>query len=146
MTWTASLDKPWVVEAPNLVAYVTYTDGVSQTIPGVRIPGDSENGILNYVARECIRLAAVDARIAAMVAAQAAAKTLPGPITLPDQTAQQTFNTANATLNTKLSAALSQKQIADATIIDGTIPAAVTAQQAALAALQAAKQAVAVVG
>lgn len=133
--WSASLDKPFAVEQTNLVAYVTFTNG-TQTIPGVRIPSDSEKNILAFVARECQRLDAVDVRVAAMNAALAAATVVPGPIALPDISKQAAFDTANATLLQKLGDALTQKQITDTTPIDPTIPAAFAAQQAALAALK----------
>lgn len=135
MAWSASLDKPYAVEQANLVAYVTFTNG-AQTFPGVRIPSDSEKSILEFVARECQRLDAVDARVVAMNAALAAATAVPGPIVLPDISKQAAFDTANTTLLQKLGAALDQKRIADATVIDPTIPAAVAAQQAALAAVK----------
>lgn len=135
MTWTASLDKPLAVEQANLVAYVTYTNGV-RTMPGVPTPGDSQGGILAFVARECQRLNAVDARTAAMNAELAKATVVPGPLALPDLSKQATFDAANSALMQKLGTALSQKQITDATAIDPTITAAVAAQEAAAAALK----------
>lgn len=133
--WTASLDKPLAVEQTNLVAYVTFTNG-TQSVPAVRIPGDSEKGILAFIARECQRLDAVDVRIVAMGAALAAATVVPGPIVLPDISKQIALDVANAAVFQKLGDALTQKQIADATVIDPTITAAVVAQQAALAAVK----------
>lgn len=135
MTWTASLDKPLAVEQANLVAYVTYTDGV-RTVPGVPTPGDSQAGILAFVARECQRLNAVDTRIAAMNAELGKATVVPGPLALPDILKQATLDAANASLMQKLGVAMTQKQIADATVIDPTIAVAVAAQEAAAAALK----------
>lgn len=130
MTWTASLDKPFAVEGANLVAYVTYTSG-ARADAGVRMPGETEDGILAFVARECQRRVDLDARIAAVNAALAAVKTQPGPIVLPDISAQVALDAAKATLFLKRALAQDQKQITELTAIDPTIPAAVAAVDAA---------------
>lgn len=138
--WTASLDKPVTVESPNAVAYVTFANdsgGSIPGIPGVRIPYEVETDLLNFVARECLRLAALDARNAAMAAVVASATVKPGPLVLPDQTAANNLLSAQQTLQSKLSAALAQKNINDATVIDSTIPAAQTAVTAAQTAVTA---------
>lgn len=134
MAWIASLDKPLTVEGTNLVAYVTFANG-TQTVPSVRIPGDSEGGILAFVARQVALYNAQDVRIIAMNAALAATTAVPGPLVLPDPSAQAAADAASAVLMTKLGAALMQKQIADATLIDPTITAAAAAVQSAQVAL-----------
>lgn len=136
MTWTASFDKRLAREQTNLVGYVTYTDG-KQVIAGVRIPGETEDDILARIARECLRLDAGDVRIAAIDAAVAASTVVPGPITLPDLSAQIALDAANDVLFRKRAAATAQKQDADLTVIDPTIPAAVEAQAAAALAAKA---------
>lgn len=136
MAWSASLDRPLAVEGTNLVAYVTFTNGVA-VVPAMRIPGDSEGGILAFVARQVRLFNAADARTAAVSAALAASTLVPGPLALPDLSLQDVFDAANAVLSQKLGGALSQKQIADAAVLDPTVTAAVAAVQSAQVALAA---------
>ena len=133
-TWTVSLDKDVSVESPDAVAYVTYTSDDKRTIPGVRIPYEAESDLLKFLARECKRLSALDQRNAEMAAVIASATIAKGPLLLPDLSKQEDVQTAQAALLQKVGAALNQKQIADARVVDPTVADAESALQAAIAA------------
>jgi hypothetical protein len=125
--WTVSLDKPPAVEPPNAVAYVTYASDDARTISGVRVPYALESDLLNYLARECARLSALDDRNAQMADVVATSALKVGAVALPDISAQQAIQAAQQALNQKIGLALQQKQIADAIAIDPTVADAQTA-------------------
>jgi hypothetical protein len=120
--WSASLDKPPVFEAPNAVAYVTYSsdDGRSEQ---ARVPYDTEDALLNFLARECARRSAFDDRSNAAKAVVSNTALVAGAVVLPDISTQQAKQAAELANNEKIAVAIRKKQIADATVIDPTITA-----------------------
>lgn len=134
--WMVSLDRPPAVEPPNAVAYVTYTSDDARTLPGVRVPYALESDLLNYLARECARLSALDDRNAEMAEVIRSSALTVGPIAVPDISKQGAVQDAIATLNQKVAAALQKKQIADAVAIDPTVADAKTALDNAQAAVK----------
>jgi len=135
--WTVSLDKSPAVEPPNAVAYVTYASDDQRTIPGVRVPYALEADLLNFLARECARLSAVDDRNAEMAAVVGGSTLAVGrPIALPDISKQQALQAAQLAFQQKFQAAIAQKNIADAVAIDPTVAEAKAALDDAQAAVK----------
>lgn len=122
------------VEAPNAVAYVTYTSDDNRSAPNVRVSYALEIDLLDFLARECERLSALDERNAQMSDVVANSVLVAGPIALPDVSKQQALQAAIVARNLLVSKVLTDKQIADAVALDPTIADAVNAAAAAQAA------------
>lgn len=133
------------VEQLNAVVYVTYVhpDGRAKTpddsvAANVRVPFDPDDlhQPETFLAQKCAVFNAADDRVARISAALPTRVFAAGAVTLPDLSARIAADAATAALQQKLNAALLQQQISDLSLVDASIPAAVTAQAAAVAAMK----------
>lgn len=111
------------VEEPNAAVYVTWAsdDPIPRT-EKVRVPYDDEPALLNYLAREALRRKAEDDRNANLAIVVATVTIQKGLITLPDISDRVALQDEIDTFNRKVSAALRSKAIAEAKVIDPSIP------------------------
>lgn len=142
--WTPHRDRPDAIELPNFVAYVHYVSDDGREVWNVvkdkdnndvqqsfRITFEFKSDLLNYTMKQCSNLTFMDDRAAQLRATFDDETTLEiGPIEFPPETiARREKEKQEEAVNQKINAALQKKLRAEATEIDPTIPAEITAAE-----------------